>query len=222
MSGDNRNDILKLVAAISMLLDHLGAVFFQHYIIFRIIGRIAFPIFAYYIASGFRQTSNYKKYIIRMIFFTFLTQIPFSFFAYILVGNVLYFNVLFTFVLALLVLYMFHKRQYLISAIIVILPTLMEIYTPIETDYGTYGILMVLIFYLFKGNVQNIAVLLLTIGYSSVLGVPFYNNMQIYCILALPFIEYMDKPYIKLPRYFFYIFYPLHITGLVLLYYCLL
>ena len=52
------SNILKIVACISMLLDHIGFIFFPQYIIFRILGRVAFPIFAFMIAEGCYYTKN--------------------------------------------------------------------------------------------------------------------------------------------------------------------
>ena len=57
----NRN-VLKIIALITMLIDHIGLVFFPGIEIFRIIGRISFPIFAFMIAEGCEHTENKKKY----------------------------------------------------------------------------------------------------------------------------------------------------------------
>ena len=56
---------LKWIAIISMLIDHIGLVLFPEEQIFRIIGRLAFPIFAYTLTEGFLHTGNIKKYLIR-------------------------------------------------------------------------------------------------------------------------------------------------------------
>ena len=55
------NDRLKIIAAAAMLIDHIGAYLLPQVRILRIIGRIAFPIFAFMIAEGCRYTKN-KKY----------------------------------------------------------------------------------------------------------------------------------------------------------------
>ena len=57
------NNQLKIIAMVSMLLDHVGLLFFPEEPIFRILGRIAFPIFAYMIAEGCRYTKNRAKYL---------------------------------------------------------------------------------------------------------------------------------------------------------------
>ena len=57
-------DVLKLIAIVSMLLDHVGKIFFPKILILQIIGRLAFPIFAFFIAEGFYYTRNKLKYFI--------------------------------------------------------------------------------------------------------------------------------------------------------------
>lgn len=61
----NRN-VLKLIACVSMLLDHMGILLFPHFVIFRWCGRIALPLFAFFIGEGCRYTSNRKKYILSL------------------------------------------------------------------------------------------------------------------------------------------------------------
>ena len=49
---------LKIIGAVSMFIDHVGVLFFPRVLFLRIIGRLAFPIFAYLIAEGCRHTNN--------------------------------------------------------------------------------------------------------------------------------------------------------------------
>ena len=57
---------LKLIAAAAMLVDHIGLIFFPRLSIFRIIGRLAFPIFAFMIAEGCRHTRNKLRHFFTM------------------------------------------------------------------------------------------------------------------------------------------------------------
>ena len=61
--GLNGN-ILKIIAAISMFIDHMGFIFFPNITVFRIVGRIALPIYAFMIAEGCRYTRNKIKYFL--------------------------------------------------------------------------------------------------------------------------------------------------------------
>ena len=58
------SNALKLIALVCMTVDHIGFLLYPHLHILRIIGRVAFPIFAYMIAEGCRYTSNRLRYFI--------------------------------------------------------------------------------------------------------------------------------------------------------------
>lgn len=67
-------NFLKIVAIISMFIDHAGEVFFPDSMIIAIIGRIAFPLFAYCIVVGCLYTHDMKKYILRLAIFAVVSQ----------------------------------------------------------------------------------------------------------------------------------------------------
>ncbi|MDF2673199.1 MAG: conjugal transfer protein TraX, partial [Clostridiales bacterium] len=102
-----RNDALKILAMVTMFIDHVGYMFFPGQMLYRTIGRLAFPIFAYQIAIGYSKTSNLKKYVERLFIFALITQIPYSFFNSELSFNPLHFNVLFMFLAAIAVVYIY-------------------------------------------------------------------------------------------------------------------
>ena len=60
------NDRLKIIAVVTMVTDHIGAYLFPNVMLFRMIGRISFPIFAFMIAEGCRYTKNKKRYLLNM------------------------------------------------------------------------------------------------------------------------------------------------------------
>ena len=66
---------LKIIAAVSMLIDHVGFLFFPNFIIFRILGRLALPIFAFMIAEGCRYTKNKLKYFLTIFILAAICQI---------------------------------------------------------------------------------------------------------------------------------------------------
>ena len=55
--------VLKMIAIVTMLIDHVGVVLFPQYFILRLIGRMAFPIFAYTLVEGFIHTRDVSKYM---------------------------------------------------------------------------------------------------------------------------------------------------------------
>ena len=88
---------LKLIAILSMTIDHIGYLLFPKVTLLRIVGRIAFPIFAYLIAEGFVHTGDVKKYLLRLGIFAILSEIPYDL---VISGNVLDLeqqNIFFTF-----------------------------------------------------------------------------------------------------------------------------
>lgn len=167
-----RNDLLKMLALLTMLVDHIGYMFFPGEMMFRIIGRLAFPIFAYQIAIGYARTSNLKKYVFRLSLFALATQIPYSFFNPQLKFSPLHFNVLFTFIAGIGLLYVYDRgisklksfvenKNYkhllygllllVLAVVILILPEILSF--RIKDFYLEYGILalaLVLLFHVFQ------------------------------------------------------------------------
>ena len=99
---------LKIIALITMFCDHFGDAFLGHFSIFNLIGRFAFPIFAFQISEGYMHTRNIKKYFLRLSVFALISQIPFSLFSHkFLHSSILSLNVFFTLLLGLLAIYLF-------------------------------------------------------------------------------------------------------------------
>lgn len=66
--------MLEIIAMATMLIDHMGAVFFPDIIFLRIIGRISFPIYCFLLVRGFNHTSCFRKYLIRLILLALVSQ----------------------------------------------------------------------------------------------------------------------------------------------------
>lgn len=90
-----RNDTLKLIALLTMLVDHIGYLFYPEMMIFRTIGRIAFPIFAYQVAIGYKHTSNLAAYSLRLFLFAVISMLPYSFFSPSMAFDPLTFNIMY-------------------------------------------------------------------------------------------------------------------------------
>ncbi|MFW5799636.1 MAG: TraX family protein [Spirochaetota bacterium] len=213
-----RNDIVKIIAMITMFIDHLGYHIFpyylnEYYIIFRIVGRLAYPIFAYYLAIGFQRTSNLKNYILRMFIFALITQIPFYYFT----GQLLYLNVMFTFTLGLMMLY-FYERKNMLWIVFLILAQVLN------TDYGAYGLAVILVFYLhgedfrqsllYFSLVTGLYVIMNIIG---TLYISFIHFIQLFSIFSIPIIFASYPLKIRINKFIGYGFYPGHITLIVLI-----
>ncbi|WP_422386947.1 TraX family protein [Culicoidibacter larvae] len=206
---------LKTIAIIAMVIDHVGVVFFPNIIIFRIIGRLTFPIMSYFIMKGFLHTSNLKKYFVRIILTLCFSIIP-----YYLVFDVWSGTVMFTFILSLILLYCYKKNMLLFFASL--LPCLI---LSRFSDYSYFGLFLPLIFYI--ARLRNMSYLpYIYIIVTSSLAVYFLGYMHIYCVpvgifmlLPLPFLEnstYNKRKNIKY-KYLFYVFYPSHLFILFIL-----
>ena len=150
---------LRIIACISMLLDHIGYLLAGRYpflMPLRWIGRIAFPLYVFLIVNGFRHTHSRPLYALRLALFAILSQIPFTLFC----DNRVFYphlNVFVTLLCALLavwgtdVLRRGRRTKY-----ICFLPALLifiALYRlPIRIDYGTKGVLLAMVFYCFDGR----------------------------------------------------------------------
>ncbi|MBO7219090.1 MAG: conjugal transfer protein TraX, partial [Clostridia bacterium] len=100
----NRN-VLKIIALITMIIDHVGFCFFPDIIWFRVVGRIAFPIYAFFIAQGMYYSRNKQKYITTLFLFGVLAELPYMF----LNNNIFKLNVMFTFIFAAVCILLINK-----------------------------------------------------------------------------------------------------------------
>ncbi len=196
-----KNDFLKLIAIITMVVDHIGYAFFPDAILLRIIGRIAFPIFAYQITLGYSYTRDIRKYYLRLFAFAMVSQIP-----YLLVFPT-GLNIFFNLIAAVFAIDLYTKKRY--PALIGFLIYIFLVENAVNFGYGIYGVLLSLIFYIFKGKRETIILLftLITIIYCI-----YYNTtIQFFAVLALPLIYNTFKGKIILNKWWFYLFYPVHI-----------
>ena len=141
--------ILKMIAIVSMLIDHIGYIFFPEVSVFRIIGRIAFPIFTYILAEGIYYTKDIKKYMLRLGIFALLSEIPYDL---AFQGKVLEFsrqNVFFTLFLGVLMFYVMSNVKNIIMQYAVVIAAVM-FSRFLHTDYSSIGILMIFIFSVFR------------------------------------------------------------------------
>ena len=224
--------LLKIIAFVTMAIDHIGYVFFPQYMWLRVIGRLAFPIFAYCLALGCVYTKNPKKYALRLLAFALVSQ-PFyslAFFPYdtgLLFDSVnygtlsaaanfrfsnLHLNIGFTMLLGLGAIEALKHKKWLFFGIIAA-ASLWEGF-----EYSFYGvILMVLMYFLCRrepeifGTVIGIYLLIMFLDTPNIALMGISLNAQGFAVLALPFMLINTKSGVKIPRWLGYGFYPLHI-----------
>lgn len=210
-------NFLKLIAIISMTFDHVGKSFFPDILNFQIIGRIAFPIFAYCIVIGCLYTSDIKKYIFRLSIFALISQ-P----VYVLsshptwngfIENLFIWNIFFTLVVGLLTVYGLKERKWWLFVLCLLIAAFGNL------SYGIDGVILMIMFFLFRNKpaVSATIIGLLLVGVFfigsshdfTILGLPM--DIQGFAILSLPFIYLKTNFNPRINKYVFYAFYPLHL-----------
>ena len=229
-------NMLKILAAIFMTVDHIGLLFFPSEIVFRIIGRLAFPIFAFLISEGARYTKHRLRYFLNLFVIGVICQI-----VYFVTSESLYLCILITFSLSLLILFSFKELKIaifeenrrprriaictmLFAASVAVAYAACELF---EVDYGFLGVLAPFFASIFDFHGVNIPekfkcldrgfVRVITLGIGILIHATTSDfDVQIYALYALIFLLLYSGERGKYNmKYFFYIFYPLH---LVLLY----
>ena len=109
--------VLKIIAIITMFIDHLGYAIFGKFSYFNYIGRLSFPIFAFQISEGYIHTKNLKKYFLRLFLFALVSQIPFMLF-HSIISSDFSLNIFFTLFLGLLSIYIYDECKYKFLGII--------------------------------------------------------------------------------------------------------
>lgn len=223
---------LHLLAMGLMLCDHLWAMFFPAQEWLTCVGRAAYPIFAFMIAEGYMHTHDLRRYLTRMLICAFLTEIPFD----LMYGGSIFYpyhqNVLWTFLLSLLLIILIEKSKLRFPPVAAVLVSVGNIvlwyilgYITMVDYYGV-GILTVLTFYFFRTRswksrlCQFLCLYFLNVkllgGYYyeiQVFGSAVEVIQQGFALFALiPIWIYQGRKgvYSKAFQYFCYAFYPVH------------
>lgn len=228
---------LKLIAMVCMLLDHMWATVIPGNFWMTCVGRIAFPIFAFQVAEGYAHTRNFKRYLLRMLLFALISELPFNLMAGGWWIEPFHQNVMFTFCLALLLLRVIDKamaKHWLLgwTAVIVGAAVGYVVGTLTCVDYGGCGILMVLAFWLFRkvpfGWLAQLAAMLY-INFEMIGGMYLELSLfgrtvmfpdQGFAVLAMiPIWLYSGEKGTKSKafQYAVYAFYPIHMLALGLI-----
>jgi len=219
--------ILKIIGIFTMLCDHSGDALLGYFSFLNLIGRIAFPIFAFQIVQGYIHTSNLKKYMLRLFIFACISQIPFMLFLSTFSNN-FYLNIFFTLLLGTIALYGYDKikNKYLGIAFATLISVIAHF---IHVDYGAYGIAIIFLFYIFNTKFNNkkifmcLTFVLITIlkylpniiNYL-IVATTYINCIIFTCISLIPICLYNGKQGPKV-KYLFYAFYPVHLLILYFL-----
>lgn len=204
---------LKLIAIASMLIDHIGAVLFPGAMWLRIVGRLAMPIFCFFVSEGFIHTRSKRRYLVRMLIFAVVSDIPFdlAFWGKLTIAHQ---NVMFTFAFAVAAMWIYEALRKSEKAILKALGVLSvfilaALSTVCGTDYGYFGVLMVFVFYVlrdFSHWIRSAA----ASAYILILRM----DIEVYAALSFFLLLLYNGKRGKGLKWFFYVFYPAHLLIL--------
>lgn len=215
MSKGLSGNQLKIIAVLAMTVDHIGVMIFPDVLILRIIGRLALPIFAYMIAEGCVYTKSRAKYALTLFAVALFCQV-----VYFVAMRSLEQCILVTFLMSVLLIFAYEgvrKKKRVVNicvfviafAAIYVICEIIPIYVKeFSVDYGFWGAILPLLIY--TGRTKNEKLIRLALGLLFISLV--LNGVQAWSMLALiPLYFYNGKRGKIRMKYFFYIYYPLHL-----------
>lgn len=234
---------LKYTAALAMLIDHIAWCFVDTYSfwgqVMHVIGRMTAPIMCYFIAEGYHYTKDVKKYLLRLGIFALISWAPFTFMEwgtppiYIESGQ-WYFNpvqgVIYTFFLGLLALVIIHSENLSKAAKVLLLIPIFIL--SLIGDWMFLAIIWIMIFDIHRGSFKKqmlwftIVAVLMELFFL-IVGRGFAESLfQMGVLLAIiPLYFYNGKrggeKFAVFNKWFFYVFYPLHMAILGYIRFCL-
>lgn len=238
---------LKLLACVTMLIDHIGYVLvyplyqqisvaggnigaartvYLGYLLLRCIGRLSFPIFAFLLVEGFNRTRSRKKYALRLVIGALLAEIPFNL---VVSGSPVWRykqSIMITLLLGFCALLVMERCKKLAWKPVAMLPFALLGYL-LKADYGWGGVILIALFELsrhtFNRNLIRFFGMLVLFHYmpSSVLRFGNFSvPMQALGALSVLFIAAYDGRKVTSSRavqWSFYLFYPVHLLVLYLI-----
>ncbi len=223
---------LKFIACVAMFIDHTGYGIIHNYLkvhsmdltpqaytnlqnVFEVckgIGRIAFPIFCFFLVEGFMRTHNIKKYALRLFIFAIVSELPFDFGLFGFGRELLnhdHQNVIMSFFIALIMLVLIRYLEnnvlglsaavkYL--AIICAVIGFADIAYLLKTDYSWKCMMLVAILYMFRST----SAFRLVAGAAAI-------SWEKFAPISFALLYFYDPDQKPRHKYAFYVFYPLHL-----------
>ena len=202
--------MIELVAVVSMIIDHVGFVFFPEMIIFQIIGRLSFPLYAYLIALGYSRTKNSIIYFFRVLVLAIVSQ---WFFNYLI--SPIKLNVCFTLSFSIISLIVFESNR--INKVLKLFLYILILFLALllGCEYGSYGILLVLLFHLYIRNQHDKTYKIYAITSIILLIIVSMFVFSFPIILLTP--KNIQKIKVNSIKHINYLVYPLHLLIMFLI-----
>jgi hypothetical protein len=215
---DFGRELLKIIAIVTMVTDHVGRVLYPDLLFLQVIGRLSFPLFAYLVVLGVESTKKPGKYMITLLSFAIISQIP-----YYLAFGIQPFdrlNILFSLFLSAVTIYFYNKRS-----VLAFVPLLLSIILMTE---GSYYVVLTAVGMKLLKDAPKLGILALVVLNLQFLFFPdIENQIQILALFAVPLVFLHIKNWLRkeilipehslaysVRKYFFYVFYPLHLALL--------
>ena len=210
--------VLKIAALITMIIDHYGAIFQSDIITYRIIGRLAFPIYCFLLVEGYTHTSNIKKYASRLITFALFSEIPFDLAFFGKIGFE-HQNIFFTLFIGLAAIYFIDNKEGKYnnnSALVIFAAAILA--TLLRTDYQFIGIIYILAFYFTRNQPKHKKFLVTALIMFAVnLSAGYLQQFSLLALIPIYFYNNKQGRKNKVLQMSFYIAYPLHLMIFYLL-----
>lgn len=228
---------LKSIAALSMLIDHIGVILLPEVDALRIIGRISFPIFAFMIAEGCAKTRNKRRYFLSVFALGAACQV-----VYYLYDGSTYLGILITFSISILLIYSLQDlketafaaaasrgRQLIAALVFPLLVAAVYLLNQYFTiDYGFWGCMIPVLASIFRkpsslassrfDKLDRLGVHVTMLGIGLIILSGVRGGVQPYSLCSVPFLLlYSGIRGTWHMKSFFYIFYPTHLTAITLL-----
>ena len=201
---------LKVIAIVAMTLDHAHSTMYPGALWMTLIGRLTFPIMAFFIAEGAAKTSDKRKYVMRLFLFALISEVPYDLMQSGQIFDLSRQNVMFTLALGLISCFMvdnIKRNEKQALSVIAILGAFVCALL-LFCDYDISGVLLVLLFYIMRDEKSGKRdALILGNGIATLI---FSNFTQLAGFFALPLLGMYNGERGNGYKYLFYIFYPAH------------
>lgn len=210
---------LQIIAIISMIIDHIGLYLLPDCVPLRIIGRLAFPIFAFLVVEGFKHTHSRVQYFSRLLLCAIVTELP-VFLLATLTHTTYHHNILFAYALAIPALFCVKRGGF----VMIFVPLFAILAAGLRLDYGAFGMLLIVGLYVFDRFFEDnrylriagqTAVIVASMTFSAI-----HNEWAVqYAAIAsiIPIALYSGKKGRRLPQFFRYAFYPAHLLLILMI-----
>lgn len=220
---------IKIIALITMTIDHSGSILFNNNQILRLIGRLSFPFYGFMLVEGFNHTKNDTKRFLRYLLSIFIlgciSEIIYDYYFFDTTLFIYNQNILFTLSIALICMYIYEKEsntffKKIFSLIIVFYISLLS--SALFLDYGFLGIMLIFGYFLAnKSKYNKVLIIIITLLYFCLNVLLYGFKLYFFGILIsiVPLVLYNGKKGYnsKIIKYIFYIYYPFHIFILLII-----